>query len=484
MQAPVIVWFRRNLRLIDNAALLAACRSEKPVVCAFVLDELETGGASRWWLHHSLDALEEALRSAGNRLILRRGKPGRELARIARECGADTICCSRRYEPAAIAQEAAVAAAVEADVQLAVFEDALLAPPLTVLTKTGQPYKVFTPYWRASTALGDPSVPEPAPARIAAPAEFPDSLALDALDLHPKAPDWSHGLAESWQPGETGALARLDMAADAAKNYATDRDRPDRDGTSRLSPHLSFGEVSPRQVWHAVRNEAGQGDSPGASALLRQLYWRDFSSYLLFHFPQLPDTPLRSEFEHFPWTNDPDFLEAWQKGRTGYPLVDAGMRQLWHTGWMHNRVRMVVASFLVKNLMVDWQSGAAWFLDTLVDADLGNNSAGWQWVAGCGTDAAPYFRIFNPVRQSEKFDPEGRYIRRWLPELSGLPDNDIHEPWKADGMTLELAGVKLDRDYPYPIVDHRETRERALAAYQDMRSLLQSPAARPGSSAG
>lgn len=485
MKSPAIVWFRRNLRLTDNQPLIAALDSGGPVVAVYVHDPGQPiGGASAWWLHHSLSRLDRSLRRHGGSLVIRRGVAATQLGEIVAETGARHVYLSRRYEPQGRAEEQALEVGLDADVEIHAFDDGVLTAPGTLMTLGGTPYKVFTPYWKAAVQRADPPRPQPAPQNLSF---FPvrELLRVDELRLLPVAPDWSRGLQATWQPGENGALNQLDVAAGNAGLYAAQRDRPDLDTTSRLSPHLHFGEISPRQVWHTLRAEAATASSSrGAEALLRQLYWREFSSYLLFHFERLPAEPLRPEFEHFPWTNDRGLLESWQQGRTGYPLIDAGMRQLWQTGWMHNRVRMIVASFLVKNLMIDWQTGADWFLDTLVDADLANNSAGWQWVAGCGTDAAPYFRIFNPVLQSAKFDPDGNYIRRWVPELSDLPNRNIHAPWKADGMTLELANVRIGVDYPQPIVDLADTRQRALDAYQQIRSLLQSRTDCPGSSVG
>ena len=480
MTRPIIVWFRRNLRLTDNEALAAACNTKRPIIPLYVHDSLDAGSASRWWLHHSLSKLDDALRCRGPGLLIRIGAAEAEIRSVIDASGATDVYFSRRYEPAALKQEEEVCNALPSGVDIRNFEDSLLHNPREIRNLSGAPYKVFTPFWRASTQLGDPATPIPAPESILpAKLDLP-SVDVGDLNLTPRSPDWAGGLREHWQPGEHGALQRLDEAAESAGRYADERDRPDLNATSQLSPHLHFGEVSPRQVWHAINSRySGTTGRAGAEALLRQLYWREFSHYLLVHFQTLPERPLRPEFEHFSWTNDPALLRAWQRGQTGFPLVDAGMRQLWAIGWMHNRVRMVVASFLVKNLMIDWQTGADWFLDTLVDADLANNSAGWQWVAGCGTDAAPYFRIFNPVSQSKKFDPDGAYIRRWVPELSELPNEFIHEPWKADGLAQQLANARIGEDYPLPIVDLRETRQNALDAYRQVRSLLQSPATVP-----
>ena len=441
---PVLVWFRRNLRLRDNAPLAAAVASGRPVIPVYIADSQDQGGASRWWLHHSLAGLDHALRDRGAKLVLRHGEPTSVLRDLVDQTGAAAIYFTRRYEPAARQQEQTLELQLSDQVDIEPFDDSLLNHPGTVLTKSGTPFKVFTPFWRSAASVGEPPAPEPAPANILFADHSLPSDQLPDLDLLPTQPDWSGGLAETWIPGEAGAHARLDALEGPVRDYAEMRDRPDVEGTSRLSPHLHFGEVSVRQVWHTLRSLQAHGQAEaGADALLRQLYWRDFSTYLLFHYPDLPHTPLRTEFESFPWTDNDDHLRAWQQGRTGYPIVDAGMRQLWTTGWMHNRVRMIVASFLIKDLLIPWQKGADWFLDTLVDADLANNSASWQWVAGCGTDAAPYFRIFNPTLQGEKFDPNGDYVRRWIPEL--------------------------DDDYPLPIVDHRLARDMALTGYRQIR---------------
>ena len=441
---PIILWFRRNLRLRDNAPLAAAVASGRPIIPVYISDAEDQGGASRWWLHHSLVSLDQSLREHGGRLVFRRGEPVAILQDLVDQTGATAIYFARRYEPAARQQEQALESQLSDASDIETFDDSLLNHPTTVLTKSGTPFKVFTPFWRSASSVGEPPAPEPAPANMTW-AEHPvPSDQLADLDLLPTQSDWSGGLVEAWTPGEAGAHARLDALEDPVRHYAEMRDRPDIDGTSQLSPHLHFGEVSVRQVWHSLRTVQAQGQAEaGAEALLRQLYWRDFSTYLLYHFPDLPHTPLRPEFAAFPWSDNAEHLSAWQQGRTGYPIVDAGMRQLWTTGWMHNRVRMIVASFLIKDLLIPWQKGAAWFLDTLVDADLANNSASWQWVAGCGTDAAPYFRIFNPTLQGEKFDPDGDYVRRWIPELDG--------------------------DYPSPIVDHRLARDKALAGYRQIR---------------
>ena len=467
--SPVILWFRRNLRLHDNLALCAAADSGRPVLPVYISDELDAGGASRWWLHHSLRALDAALQGHGAGLVLRSGRPEELLPELVMASGAEAVYFSRRYEPQARAQESALETALDGRCEVGGFDDSVIRHPDSVKTQSGTPYKVFTPFWKAASGPGEPEQPLARPTELDTTTAGLDSGDIDGLGLLPPGPDWAAGLRETWTPGERGASERLDGACAIAGDYHEHRDRPDLEGTSRLSPHLHFGELSPRQVWHDVRSATASGGQKGADALLRQLYWRDFSTYLLYHFPRLPAEPLREEFKAFPWTDDPEGLKAWQRGRTGYPIVDAGMRQLWASGWMHNRVRMIVASFLVKDLLVPWQAGADWFLDTLVDADLANNSASWQWVAGCGTDAAPYFRIFNPVLQGKKFDPLGDYVRRWVPELARLPAKLIHEPWQAGLDEQKAANVIIGEDYPEPIVDHGKARDLALESYRAIR---------------
>ena len=480
--AATVVWFRSDLRLADNVALTAAIRRGGPVVPVYVLDEPAAGrwapgGASRWWLHHSLAALAADLAALGARLILRRGAAADALAEIAREAGAGQVVCSRRYEPWAIRQEAEVRGRLAAaGVELKRYPGWLLMEPESIATKAGEPYKVYTPFWRALSSTLRPEKPLARPARIAGPPGWPRSDELEAWSLLPSRPDWAKGFATCWRPGEASALERLESFLDErAAAYAAERNRPDVEGTSRLSPHLAHGEISPRLIWWRVMSERarreGGGSDSGLETFLKELVWREFSSHLLFHFPHLPEAPFREEFARFPWREDRASLKAWQRGRTGFPIVDAGMRELWTTGWMHNRVRMVVASFLVKDLMIPWQEGEAWFWDTLVDADLANNAASWQWVAGSGADAAPYFRVFNPTSQGEKFDAGGGYVRRWVPEIAKLPDDLVHRPGEADPITLRSKGLVLPRDYPAAIVDHAAARECALAAFKSLKTV-------------
>jgi deoxyribodipyrimidine photo-lyase len=446
---PVLLWFRRNLRLSDNAALIAAAESGCPVIPVYVADEQDQGTASRWWLHHSLASLDKDLRKLGSSLVIRSGSPQQVLPEIFRQTGATALFYSRRYEPVSRRQEVEVAAEL-GEVAIHAFDDSLLHDPESVMTRSETPYRVFTPFWRAASDMGDPPDPRPVPASIDFSRHSTKSLQLSELGLLPSSPNRVDGLGAAWVPGEPAALSRIDEYDSTLRHYDQHRDRPDMDATSRLSPHLHFGEVSARQVWHAVRQLELQLQSASASAsFLRQLYWRDFSTYLLFHFPTLPDEPLRAEFEHFPWSKNESLLQAWQEGETGYAIVDAGMRQLRKTGWMHNRVRMIAASFLVKDLLIPWQTGAAWFLDNLVDADLANNSASWQWIAGCGSDAAPYFRVFNPDLQRKKFDPHGHYVRRWVPELANTSTSECR----------------------VQVIDHGMARQRALEAYQTIKGM-------------
>lgn len=430
---PTLVWFRQDLRLADNPALAAAVERGGPIIPVYIWAPQEEGAwppgaASKWWLAQSLAALGAELEKRGSRLIVDRGPSLQALARLVAETGADAVFWNRRYESAAIARDSQVEASLRGRGLLTEgFSGNLLFEPWTISNQAGKPFRVFTAFWRA--CMTRPIVPPSthAPKRLRMPAVWPSSSGLAELRLEPSI-DWASGFREVWQPGEAGATRQLKrFAAEGAAQYEANRNRPGMPGTSRLSPHLHFGEIGPRQIWRAAA---------ASQAYLRQIVWREFAYHLLFHFPETTHQPLRGEFAEFPWRHDAHLFRAWKRGTTGYPLVDAGMRELWHTGWMHNRVRMLVASFLVKHLLIGWQEGAAWFWDTLVDADLANNSLGWQWVAGCGADAAPYFRIFNPAIQAAKFDPDGTYVRRWAPDSAKLA----------------------------PVVHHDEARRRALAA--------------------
>ena len=471
---PVIHWFRNDLRLTDNPALLSAAESGRPVLAVYVLedggsDPWAPGGASRWWLHHSLEALDRSLQKLGNRLIRRRGRPREVLRDLVSETGAAAVYSTWLTEPHAISTDSELMPVLnELGTGFRVFDGNLLFPPESVTTKNGEPYKVFTPFYKACLKKLPLPAPLPAPGKLPCPEKSVKSDSLDEWKLLPRKPDWSAGWTDMWTPGEAGALGRLDSFLEqSAAAYGTQRDRPDIAGTSRLSPHLHFGEISPLACWHRGLSHVEPEAENGLKSFFRQIIWREFSRHLLYHWPTFPEEPFRREFEGFPWTGDKEVLRRWQRGLTGYPIVDAGMRELWATGWMHNRVRMIAASFLVKHLLVPWQEGAKWFWDTLVDADLANNSISWQWVAGCGVDAAPFFRIFNPILQGRKFDPNGAYARRWVPELSRLPDTCIHEPWKAPERELKNCGVFLGVNYPRPVVDHRSARDRALSLFRN-----------------
>lgn len=483
---PTLVWLERDLRLQDNPALHAAIARGGPIVPVFVWDDslargrLEggqgTGAAARWWLHASLQSLDEQLRKRGSRLILRRGPAVSALLELARETGAGAVFWNRRYEPAMRARDdAAETAFAGAGLEVKCCAGgALLNEPDAIANRQGRPFQVFTAYWRQCL-----TIPPGAPLKLAAgplpsPERWPRSEALAELALRSRIA-WDGGLQEQWTPGESDASRRLArFVAGALDRYNEERDLPASDGTSMLSPSLHFGEISPRQIWAAVKARSKSSGvfppSNGARVFLNELGWREFAHHLLFHFPETPLKPLRDAFARFPWAKDPGDvkLRAWQRGETGYPIVDAGMRQLWRTGWMHNRVRMIAASFLVKHLRLPWTQGLAWFDDTLVDADLANNALGWQWSAGCGADAAPYFRIFAPVLQGQKFDADGRYVRRWVPELARLPDKHVHSPWSAPSTVLDAAGVRLGENYPRPIVDHAIARAEALAAFRSL----------------
>lgn len=476
MKSVAILWQRLDFRLADNPALAAAIQHGTVVPVYIHAPEEEApwspGGASLWWLHQSLEAHDAALRQAGVRLVIRRGPTLATLRALVKETGARAVFWNRRYEPAVTARDTQIKTALRADGLVAEsFNGALLHEPWTIQNQSGKPFQVFTPFWKNCLTKPDPAEPLPAPKSLPAPERWPQSLALEELELEPKI-KWAEGLRAAWQPGEAGAAKMLkSFLASAFVDYTDKRNRPDLRGTSRLSPHLHFGEISPRQIWHGVRQSAEKNRATTwrTSQFLAEVGWREFAHHLLHHFPHTPIEPLREDFKKFPWRKDAAFLKAWQRGQTGYPIVDAGMRELWATGWMHNRVRMIVASFLVKDLLLSWREGAAWFWDTLVDADLAQNTLGWQWTAGCGADAAPYFRVFNPVSQGEKFDPRGDYVRKWCPELTRLPDEWLHQPDQAPAEVLARAGVMLGENYPAPIVSHAIAREVALEAFAKLK---------------
>ncbi|MAO54793.1 MAG: deoxyribodipyrimidine photolyase [Rhodospirillaceae bacterium] len=447
--APILVWFRRDLRVGDNPALAAAASSGRPIVPVFILDD-ETpglrapGGASRWWLHGALAALAADLDAAGSRLILRRGAADRVLDELIAETGATAVHWNRLYDAGGISRDTEIKSSLkDRGIAAESFNGSLLFEPWEIETKAGSWFKVYTRFWQACRAAGDPPPPIDTPRAMPAPGAWPECDDLEAWALLPQAPDWAAGFRDHWTPGAAGASARLKhFLSDSVESYADDRDFPATPATSGLSPHLAWGDIGPRQVWQTAMAEAPAG--AGRETFLKELVWREFAHHVTFHQPDMATQPMDAKFRDFPWEPDDDLMAAWQQGRTGYPMVDAGMRELWATGTMHNRVRMVVASFLVKHLLQPWQAGEAWFWDTLVDADPASNPFNWQWVAGCGADAAPYFRIFNPTLQADKFDADGAYLRRWVPELT-------------------------EGGYPDPIVDHKIARERALAAFKSLK---------------
>lgn len=476
-ESPGLIWFRDDLRLADNSALREASAAKRPLLCVFVLetnaDLRPHGAASRWWLHHSLERLARDIEARGGRLDLLHGDSRHLIPALARAAGASRLYFNRRYGGTAARLDEEIARDLEGACEVVSFNGRLLREPWEIRTKTGGSYMVYTPYWRAARAHGavdDAGDPLPTPARLTAapyPADAPDRTALAALDLLPRRPDWAAGLRETWTPGEAGARARLKTFLDRIADYPEERNRLASQGTSHLSPHLRFGEISPRAILAAVRERETAGNAQGVETFRAELGWREFDYHVMEAHPAIAEHNLNRKFDAMPWRRpNPAHVAAWQRGQTGYPVVDAGMRQLWRTGYMHNRVRMIAASFLIKDLMVDWRIGERWFWDCLCDADPANNPMNWQWVAGCGADAAPFFRIFNPVAQGEKFDPDGAYVRRWVPELARLDGKGIHAPWTLANSELDRAGVVLGKTYPLPIVDHAIARDKALAAYR------------------
>jgi deoxyribodipyrimidine photo-lyase len=462
--STALVWFRRDLRVADNPALCAAVAAGHTPIPVYIHapheeQPWEPGAASLWWLHHSLLALDGDLKALGSSLVLRGGDTAVELDRLIAETGACAVYWSRLYDPALVRRDASIKEGLRGrGIEAHSHAAHLIAEPWEIKNGSGQPYRVFSPFWRKLRASLPLPEPLPAPSTLA-PHEV-TGIELDTLELLPRI-EWDQGFYGVWSPGSEAALGQLnEFVIGALENYSAGRDRPDRPGTSRLSPHLHFGEISPRQVADRLLRKSSPAQRELAEPYLRELGWRDFGHHLLYHFPHTTEQALQTGFAAFDWAEvDPAQMSAWQRGRTGIPIIDAGMRQLWSTGWMHNRVRMIAASFLTKNLRYHWLHGARWFWDTLVDADLAANTQGWQWTAGSGADAAPYFRIFNPITQGERFDPLGTYVRRYVPELAHLPAEHIHQPWTVGGV----------RGYPEPIVDLKRSREAALAAYSTLR---------------
>jgi len=477
--SPIIYWYRQDLRTEDLPGLRSAIAEGRPVIPCYILDpqspgQWAPGGASRWWLLHSLNALQEVLSTQGGHLVLRRGEALAVLRQLISETGATAVYCSRQYEPWAVTLEEQLHESLsDQHITFKRFAGSLLFEPERIRNKSGQPFKVFTPFWRTCRAAAEPPPPQTSSAEADWFSPSPASDDISEWRLYNGTPDWAGNWLSLWQPGAAGAREKLrNFLGGAIANYDEGRNHPALACTTRLSPHLHFGEISPREVWYAARarGNADAGVSDQVDKFLSELGWREFSHHLMHHFPHIAEEPFKEQFRKFPWMGTPAALQAWQRGQTGYPIVDAGMRELWQTGFMHNRVRMVVASFLTKHLLIHWRAGANWFWDTLLDADLANNSSGWQWVAGSGADASPYFRIFNPVTQGSKFDRDGVYIRHWVPEIAALPDRYLNCPWEAPPDVLAQAGVVLGQHYPAPIVDHKAAREAALAAYGSLRN--------------
>jgi deoxyribodipyrimidine photo-lyase len=466
---PVIIWFNGDLRLSDNPALTAAVATGRPVLPIYVHDDIspgdfDMGAASRWWLHQSLVQLDQSL---DRHLHLARGAAASLVVDLAARTAAHGVYWNRGYEPWRIKRDRRIKTELRnLGIVASSFGGSLLFEPQSVTKADGTPYRVFTPFYRKGCLerMPEPRRPLPPPENVTWLGVPGDPL--ESLQLMPSV-NWYEEIAAEWSPGEAGAGRRLtSFILNGITHYKEGRNRPDQAYVSRLSPHLHFGELSPNQAWYAAAESGAPADD--IDHFQSELGWREFSHHLLYHNPELPTANLQRKFDRFPWREDADALARWQSGRTGYPIVDAGMRELWQTGYMHNRVRMIVGSFLVKNLLLDWRHGEAWFRDTLLDADLANNSASWQWIAGCGADAAPYFRVFNPVTQSVKFDPDGTYVRRYVPELAQLPTRHLHAPWNAPPEILADAGIRLGDDYPAPVVDLVESRERALAAFHSL----------------
>lgn len=456
-------------------ALIAAAETHAPVVCIYVRDHTSVsrprGEAQNWWLHKSLQALQSALTTLGSRLILRSGDSAAEISKICAETGTSLIYWNRRYDPSAIDVDTQLKEKLkQRGFAVKTFDGQLLHEPTRIKTGGGTAFKVYTPFWRAFVASGDPRDPMAAPVKLIDGSAHLNSESLGEWKLQPENPDWADGIDHEWTPGEVGAHKRLAaFVSGAIDGYAEDRNLPFKLSTSKLSPHLAMGEITPFQIWDAATRAV---DVPprDLEVFRKEIVWREFAYHLLFHFPKLSTDNFNANFDNFEWqAPNLDFLRAWQTGQTGYPIVDAGMRELWQTGWMHNRVRMITASFLIKHLMIHWRLGEEWFWNTLVDACPANNPAGWQWVAGSGADASPYYRIFNPIIQGEKFDEQGDYVRKFVPELKDMPAKFIHKPWEASLTVLSAAGVKLGDTYPMPIVDHAAARERAMNAFQVLR---------------
>ena len=477
LDQAIIVWFRQDLRVEDNPALLAAVETKLPIIPLYIVPITEAtwapGAASRVWLHLSLLAFQNELKELHSRLIVREGEIFSQLINIMKGSGARSIVWNRCYEPQTIARDIKIKDNLKKEgFEVKTFNGSLLNEPWQIKQKNDKPYQVFTPFWQACLKRGDVEMPSKAPHQLLSPKTWPKSLAVEELNLLPKI-NWANEIMEFWPAGTKPAQVKFKKFIHNMGQYNLGRDRPDLDNVSYLSPYLHLGQLSPRQIVYAIQGAMQKNKQKdfvaGAQTYLKEIFWREFAYHLLFYFPYTTDKPLKEQYNKFPWHSNKVRLQAWQQGKTGYPIVDAGMRQLWQIGWMHNRVRMIVASFLVKDLLIPWQLGAKWFWDTLIDADLANNTLGWQWSAGCGADAAPYFRVFNPISQGKKYDPEGEYVKRFIPELKNLPIEYIHSPWLAGENVLRAAKVVLGKDYPKPIVDHNQARLNALAAWRQIK---------------
>jgi deoxyribodipyrimidine photo-lyase len=467
--SPTILWFRKDLRLADNTALAAAIEAGSPVIPVFIWSPKEAGdwapgAASQWFLYKALGSLSEVLKERGGALVVREGDSLTQLRDIIEKTGAGRVFWNRRYESPQRALDAEIKRALREDgVEVQSFNSSLLNEPHTVSTGSGKPYKVYTPYWRKVKDRPLEPVAEPDLHALRFPKAYPQTVALDRLGLLPRE-QWYRKFDHHWEVSEASARQRLeDFLEKPVESYDEARDLPGEPGTSGLSPYLHWGLIGPRQILHKLKSTHDLR-APGPQVYAKEVYWREFAYNVLYHFPQTSDAPLQEKYADFPWEPDSEALRRWQRGQTGYPIIDAGMRELYAVGWMHNRVRMVVSSFLVKHLLQDWRTGARWFWDTLVDADLASNTLGWQWSGGCGADAAPYFRVFNPMTQGHKFDSDGAYVRKWVPEIAKLPNKYLHEPWEAPEGILNHAGIELGETYPEPIIEHKKGRERALAA--------------------
>lgn len=477
--SPILFWFRHNLRLKDNPALAYAVQQKRPIVFVFIDDDINLrpyGGASRWWLNKSLPLLNRSLAEIGSQLFTFQGDSTEILLKLVEISGATQIIAQRQFEPDARTLESKIIKSCEKlGCEVSLFDGYLLADPDTVKSKTGTPYKVFTPFWKECSQRLHISKPIPAPKKIVTDSALENKIAKLKPFKAVKFSDpigWSEKLENYWNPGEESAHEHLqNFLSSAIGNYAEGRDVPSSESTSKLSPYLHFGEISPNTVLYEVNRRKNEKDSDHAKSFKSEVGWREFNHHLLWHWPNLAKQPFQPKFKAFPWRKKTNKVKQWEKGLTGIPIVDAGMRELWETGWMHNRVRMIVASLLVKNMMFDWKLGEKWFWDTLVDANMANNGGGWQWVAGCGADAAPYFRIFNPVTQAERFDKQARYIKHWVPELANLPDKIALAPWQSSVEVLRSYQFTLGKDYPEPIVDLKKSRQEALAALEQCNQL-------------